>query len=168
MLLKFKGYWNYLGKCDGSYGSLIGTDGWFHCSSLRLLPPEFQSTLILFLGYKQDYYTKWLLLQVAQIMVDLLRTSPVHLKIFLEEQNKIGWTAFLLSCYQKDYAVMELLLEAGADIRALDRNENSALMIALINTLDFPLPTKEQCPSIYEVYFLKLAIHLRFYKRILF
>ena len=92
-------------------------------------------------------------------MLDLMKTSPVHLKIFLEAENNIGWTAFLLSCYQKDYALMELLLEAGADVWALDRNENSALMIAL-NTLDFPLPSEEQCPSIYEVHFN--FNHLRF------
>lgn len=73
----------------------------------------------------------------------------------LEARNKSGLTAFLVSCYQKDFGLMELLLDAGADVTAVDRDGNSAIVMYASNPADdisnLPAKIEDLCPSIFEV-----------------
>ena len=61
-------------------------------------------------------------------------------------------TALLIACHKKDYATVDLLLEAGADVTAIDPIGDTALMFAAYSSEDENVvPTKEQAPSIFKV-----------------
>ena len=67
----------------------------------------------------------------------LLRSIRLFLennaKILLESKDRTGRTPFLIACCQKDYATIELLIEAGADLTAADNVGNDAVMLAAIH-----------------------------------
>ncbi len=75
----------------------------------------------------------------------------------LEVKNEYGQTALLMACQQKNYAVVELLVEAGADLKAVDKDGNTALILAVSNAyydLVQSVPLKELSPFIFKVCFL--------------
>jgi len=53
----------------------------------------------------------------------------------LEAKSTAGKTALLVACQQMDRAAIELLIEAGANVNAVDINGNTAAMIAANNLL---------------------------------
>ena len=61
-------------------------------------------------------------------------------------------TAFLVSCLQNDYALIELLVDAGTYLKAADLDGNTAIsLIASSGTMD-EIPTKEVSPGIFKVF----------------
>ncbi len=57
------------------------------------------------------------------------------LSTLLEAKGTAGKTALLVACQQMDRAAIELLIEAGANVNAVDINGNTAAMIAANNLL---------------------------------
>lgn len=48
-------------------------------------------------------------------------------------------TALLIAVSQRDWALIELLIEAGADVKAKDKNGDTALILSATN------PSEEDC-----------------------
>jgi len=69
----------------------------------------------------------------------------------LEAKAKSGKTAFLISVLRRDYPTIEMLIDYGANIYAVDGESNSALMVIASNPEWDDIPSKEICPAIYEV-----------------
>ena len=65
--------------------------------------------------------------------------------------NESGVTAFAIACQQKNSALIELLVGAGADFNVLDEEGNSAILLAATSPAEDKIPTLELCPSIFKV-----------------
>lgn len=75
------------------------------------------------------------------------------LKRFLETTNVHGKTALHHACYSKSCSIIELLVDAGADLNAVDNDGNTAIMLAALSGPgedQGPLP--ESSPSIFKVF----------------
>lgn len=70
----------------------------------------------------------------------------------LEAKNKVGLTVLLMACRQKDYASVELLVKAGANVKAVDAALNSAILLAASSPEEDHIPSKELSPSILKVF----------------
>ncbi len=70
----------------------------------------------------------------------------------LEMKNDSGKTAILISCQNKDYALVEFLVEAGADLRAVDQDGNSAIILAASSTAEDETLSKVLSPTICRVF----------------
>ena len=84
-----------------------------------------------------------------------------NLGSLLEIQNEHGHTALLIACHQKNYAVVELLVVAGANIKAVDFDGNTALILAVSYACEEivqSVPLQEISPSIFEVFFLSFDL----------
>lgn len=79
--------------------------------------------------------------------------SDCHqLKKLLEAPcNKIGDTALLMSCYHVDYAMIELLIEAGADMTCTNLGGNTAIHMLAACLRKEKIPSKELFPCIAQV-----------------
>ena len=94
-------------------------------------------------------------LLVGQIKPHQLKSSSASSQLFrkfLEATNSSKSTAFLISCEKKDYVVIELLVQAGVDLKATDRKGNTALILVASSACKDKFPTKELSPSIFKVY----------------
>ena len=70
----------------------------------------------------------------------------------LESKTKLKRTVFLVSCLLKDHALIELLVDAGTDVKAADLDGNTAIsLIASSGTKD-EIPIKEVSPGIFKVF----------------
>ncbi len=78
----------------------------------------------------------------------------------LEAKNKSGVTALLMASYRKDLASIELLVKAGANVKAVDEDDNTAVLLASSSADDYRIPIKESSPAIFKVIFLHLKIVL--------
>jgi len=71
----------------------------------------------------------------------------------IDTQNESGQTALMVACQKKDYATIELLVEAGADVNAVDEEGNTAIILAISSVEEDVAPKKEFSPFIFKVYF---------------
>lgn len=78
----------------------------------------------------------------------------------LDAKNEDGMTPLLIACQKKDYALIELLSEAGADAKILDRNGCSAVLLAASNPAENDeILTQQNYPAIFKVnFFLKFIV----------
>ncbi len=60
-------------------------------------------------------------------------SDPISLKRLLEARNLSGMTVLLVAVEQRDYALIELLIGSGAELKAVDENGDSALIRASTN-----------------------------------
>jgi len=78
----------------------------------------------------------------------------------LESRNTSGMTALLIAVSQKNYALIELLISAGADLKAADQNGDTALILAASHPMrkDSNPPKDLLSPSLIKVkkYLIKL------------
>jgi len=70
----------------------------------------------------------------------------------LEARNERGDTALLMACINRDYALVELLIESGADAKAFDRDGNTAIRLAASSAAVDEIPSKETSPTIHKVF----------------
>jgi len=75
-----------------------------------------------------------------------------QLKKLLEAPfNKIGDTILLRSCYHVDYAMVELLVDAGADMTCTNLEGNTAIHMLAACLRKGNIPSKELFPCIAQV-----------------
>jgi len=82
--------------------------------------------------------------------------TPNRFERFLESKNEDdGRTALLISCYYKDYTTVDILIEAGANVAAIDSICMTALTWAALpisrESFILSCPTEKEAPSIYQV-----------------
>ena len=65
--------------------------------------------------------------------------DQTSLKRLLEARAPSGKTALLVAVDLRDYALIELLIGAGADVKAVDENGDSALISAST------IPSEDEC-----------------------
>ena len=75
------------------------------------------------------------ILQVSKLLLEHYMEIPdqTSLKRLLEAWDPSGMTALLVAVDLRDYALIELLIGAGADVKVVDDNGNSALIRATTN-----------------------------------
>lgn len=79
---------------------------------------------------------------------------PPHLSLLarlLEMKDDSGKTALLIACQKKDSSLIELLVQAGADINAIDHDGNSAVLLAASSLEKDTIPSKDLSPFIFKV-----------------
>jgi len=64
-------------------------------------------------------------------------SDPISFRRFLEARSSSGMTALLIAVYQRDWALTELLIGVGADVKAVDEKGDSAMILSASN------PSKE-------------------------
>lgn len=69
----------------------------------------------------------------------------------LEVKNESGKTALLISCQNKDYGLIELLIEAGAILSAVDSDGNTAIVLTASSGALDKIPCRILSPSILKV-----------------
>ena len=70
----------------------------------------------------------------------------------LEAKNTSGMTALLIAISQKSYDLIELLISAGADLKAVDFNGDTALILASSHpTRKDAIPKNLLSPSLLKV-----------------
>ena len=74
----------------------------------------------------------------------------------LEAKDECGRTAFIIACQKMDYAVIELLIEAGADVKSVDQDKNTSILSAVTGAGNDAVPSKDLSPSIFKV---NIAFH---------
>lgn len=75
----------------------------------------------------------------------------------LEIKNESGKTALLIACQMKNCALIELLVEAGADLKAVDQDKHTAIyLVASSPTMD-EIPSKDFSPAINKVSIVVLS-----------
>jgi len=82
------------------------------------------------------------------------------LKNLLEVKNESNITALLIACKLKDPALIELLVEAGANCEVLDEESNTCILLAASSLAKDTAPTKMLCPSIFKVIYSFLLASL--------
>lgn len=93
---------------------------------------------------------------MAKLLVDgskdwiMSDKTPLLSKLF-EMRNEFGLTAFLLACWKRDNAIIELLAEAGADVKALDRSGNTAIILLSSSPLKEESLNDHLSPRIFSV-----------------
>ncbi len=90
---------------------------------------------------------------MAKLLIDRLKSGPaLILKQFLDSKNDSGLTSLLIACSLQDYALIELLVESGADVKATDADGNTAI-IHLANSFSKKneMPYYERLPNLYMV-----------------
>ena len=79
-------------------------------------------------------------------------SSAIPAGLLESKTNLTSPTAFLTSCLLKDHALIELLVDAGTDVKAADLDGNTAIsLIASSGTKD-EIPIKEVSPGIFKVF----------------
>jgi ankyrin repeat protein len=80
-------------------------------------------------------------------------SGSVNLEGLLEAKTKSGMTALLIAVDQRDFPLIELLIRAGADTKAMDCNGDTAMILATKNPSqeDCHLPKDLVSPSLHKV-----------------
>jgi len=78
------------------------------------------------------------------------------MEFFLEMKNGSGRTALSIACQKKSIAIIELLVDAGANVKFVDDEGNSAIIHVASSPVKDEIPTMDLCPSIFKVNFLFL------------
>ena len=90
--------------------------------------------------------------------------APAGSTKLLDAKNENGMTALLIACQKKDYALIELLSEAGADATILDGSGSTAVVLVASNPAENDeIVTPLNYPAIFKV-----IHHLHFKNSILF
>jgi len=86
------------------------------------------------------------ILQVSKLLLDhyMDASDPTSLKRLLEARNPSGMTALLVAVEQSDFPLIELFIGAGADLKAVDENGDTALIHASMTA------SKENCNQLKE------------------
>ena len=78
-------------------------------------------------------------------------TGTSQLQKLLEAKTINGKTALSISCSMLDYATVELLIESGANVKVVDKEERSLPIIVAKRLTKERIPMEELSPSISQV-----------------
>jgi len=95
---------------------------------------------------------------VAKLLVDnsknkVLPDGSSLLKKLLEVKNESGMTALLIACQLKNHALIELLVEAGADLNAVNLKCQTAILLVAISSAAEEITTMDLAPAIFKVFY---------------
>ena len=95
-------------------------------------------------------------IQVSKLLLDHVKVQKELLGSnkfdhFLDMRNESGSTALLMACRRKSIAIIELLVEAGANVKSVDEEGNSAIIHVASSMMKDEIPTQDLCPSIFKV-----------------
>lgn len=106
-------------------------------------------------SFKNNVYLYYPLLfvKMAKLLVQEAESGErSKFEKFLHAKDINGSTSLLISCHQKDYATVELLIKAGANLQDCDKDNDTAIIFASYETLGFIVaPILKEAPSIYAV-----------------
>ena len=91
----------------------------------------------------------------ADTMISASSSIPSNchqFKRLLEAPTRTGDTALLVSCYLVDYAMIELLIDAEADMTSTNLEGNTAIHMLASKLLKENIPCKELFPYMAQVY----------------
>ena len=89
---------------------------------------------------------------MAQLLVNrLYELDDLARLAILEGKDDNGMTPLLLACLKRRIDLIELYVEAGADVLAVDAKGNNALMILIQSTEQLVLPRQETNRQIFDV-----------------
>ena len=90
---------------------------------------------------------------MVKLLIDKSSSAPddILLSRLLEAKNESGKTAFLIASQKKDCALIELLVEAGADVNAADQEGNTAILLMAYCPIKDVTPSKTISPAIFKV-----------------
>lgn len=109
-----------------------------YVAALRLHQPECQSNKYLTVSASSNL-TMICFSQVAKLLLhsvkeaDEMPSVTRRLEEILEAKGTGGMTALLIAVSKKDYVLIELLMDAGADMNVTDENGDTALIHAAKN-----------------------------------
>lgn len=89
------------------------------------------------------------------MLLDHLKASSGldRFNALLEVKNTSGMTPLLIACAKRDFCLVELLVEAGADVKAVNNNGDSACSLAALSSCaNDKKPSVESSPEIFEVF----------------
>jgi len=77
-----------------------------------------------------------------------------NFKMLLEAKNAFGMTPLLIACRKKNYALIELLVENGSNLKSTDEDGNTAIILALSrpSEQDIKNPFDEFSQEIFKVF----------------
>ena len=87
-------------------------------------------------------------------VIDHGTDGSTRLQQLLQSKYATELTPLLIAVIAKDYATIELLVTAGADVKASDPNGNTAIMLAASDSSEAGIPSKENSPAIFQVFHL--------------
>jgi len=73
------------------------------------------------------------------------------LEELFEKVNEAGYTLLLVASCFRNCPIIELLVEAGASLKSVDKIGNTAIMILASSKVDFVHPSEEDSPLIFKV-----------------
>ncbi len=84
-------------------------------------------------------------------MIEKICSSLNLTSQLLEQKNETGKTALLMACQKKNFALIELLVNAGADVNAVDQDGNTAILLVACCPFKDAIPCKDVSPAIFKV-----------------
>ena len=88
----------------------------------------------------------------TEAMKFMISGAGQHMEQLLETRTvKSKMTPLLFSCSKMIYPIIELLVDAGADLKAVDENGNTAAIIADSSSIMTLVPIKTDSPEIFKV-----------------
>lgn len=73
---------------------------------------------------------------------------------FIDARDKSELTPLMLACYKNNYALVELLVRAGADVKAVDKDGDTPIIMTAIKALSdksATFPSEKNSPAIFRV-----------------
>lgn len=87
-------------------------------------------------------------------IIDVIKPDgklPSGLEKLLEMKNKWGMTALLIAIKKKNCPMIELLIAAGASLKATDEDGRTGIILAASSLDEDRAPTEELSPKIFKV-----------------
>jgi len=104
-------------------------------------------------GHSVAYYAiKCRNIQAIKMMIDESSHSKWLMdKLLGTKTIKTEASPLMYACFKKSCPIIELLVDAGADLKAVDNDGNTPIILAASSSSKDVMPTKEDSPEIFKV-----------------
>ncbi len=103
-----------------------------------------------------------LLLDYHRLIDQVATEGSTRLQKLLETKFAAGITPLMTAIAMKDYATIELLVDAGADVNSCDHKGNTPILYVACSSSGGGIPSKESSPAIFQVYFVCFTLKQKF------